>query len=411
MMRNRTGILALAVFLGLLALAHVVRRAPSATERAGGAADPLAPALAARVFPGTVTTQRAASSGWTFALDSAGRCLGAVASSHPHQDAILGHAGPVPLLIGADFQGIIQKIVLLENNETPSFVRRIERTGFLENWTGLAVTQAAALQVDAVSMATQTSSAIARTVRGRLAQLTATPIAAAPPSPDRFWRLSFDAWDAAIILLIGMAGLLTWRPGFLKQARHLRLARLVLLAASVGVLGFGAARMISLELFENWAVAGRIHGPAGGVLLVLAAMTASLLGGRNVYCHTLCPFGAAQELVGMLAPRRRRLPPSFTRRLRHLRTLLLVVVMASILIGRGLAPHLQEPFSAFRMAAAGWPALILAGLALAVSLLGIHRPWCAYFCSTGALLDALRPPPQRDPSVFHTVEKSPKSFP
>lgn len=395
MVRNRTGVLVFAVFLGALALAHVVRRAPSGTERARASAGPLEAALAARVFPGTVTTTLATSSGWTLALDSAGHCLGAVASSHPDQDSILGHSGPVPLLIGADTEGRIQKIVLLENHETPSFVRRIERAGFLESWTGLAIPQAAELQVDAVSMATLTSSAIVRTVRDRLTQLAGAPLATCPPSlTGRFWHLSFDAWDAAIVLLIGMAGLLSWRPGFLKQSRRFRLARIALLSASVGVLGVGAARMISMELFENWAVTGRIHGPAGVVLGVLTAMAFSLLRGRNAYCHHLCPFGAAQELVGKLAPRRRRLPAPLSRRLRHLRTLLLVVVLLSILTGRGLAPNLQEPFSAFRVMAAGWPALILAGLALAVSLLGIHRPWCAYFCSTGALLDALRKPPR-----------------
>lgn len=397
MVRNGAGMLTLAVFLGALALAHVARRTPSWSPAAANEA-PLKVEAAVRIFPGTVTTTLAASSRWTLALDSAGHCLGTVASSHPHQDTILGHAGPVPVLIGADTGGRIQKIVLLENHETPSFVRRIERAGFLENWTGLAVPQAAELQVDAVSMATLTSSAIARTVRARLTQLAGAPSApCSPPLTGGFWHLSFDVWDAAIILLIGMAGLLSWRPGFLKQSRPFRLARIALLSASVGVLGVGAARMISMELFENWAVAGRIHGPAGVVLLVLAAVAVSLLSGRNVYCHHLCPFGAAQELVGKLAPRRRHLPTSLSRRLRHLRTLLLVVVMLSILMGRGLAPHSQEPFSAFRAAAAGWPALVLAGLAMAVSLLGIHRPWCAYVCSTGALLDALRKPPQRDP--------------
>lgn len=394
MMRKRIGILALALFLGVLVLAHVVRRAPSSGEGAHGAsARPLEAAVVARAFPNTVSTALAPGSDWTLALDSEGRCLGAVVSSHPGLDGILGHGGPLPLLIGADAQGTIQKIVLLENNETPSFVRRIERSGFLESWTGLGVTQAAALQVDAVSMATLTSSAIARTVRGRLAQLAGSPIAVCPaPLPGRVWRLSFDGWDAAIALVIAMAGVISWRPGILKPERRFRLTRIALLGTSVGVLGFGAARMISLELFENWAVAGRIYGSAGLVLLVLAAVAFSLLTGRNIYCHHLCPFGAAQELVGKLAPRKRCLPAPLSRRLRHMRSLLLIVVMVSILIGRGLAPHLQEPFSAFRAAAAGWPALILAGLALAVSLLGIHRPWCAYFCSTGALLDALRKP-------------------
>jgi polyferredoxin len=81
--------------------------------------------------------------------------------------------------------------------------------------------------------------------------------------------------------------------------------------------------------------------------------------------------------------------------LRNVRYVLLVAVVLSLVAGRGLAPDWQEPFSAFRWAAAGWPARIIAILALLAAVLGIHRPWCSYFCSTGALLDAIRKTPKK----------------
>lgn len=385
----------LVLFLSALALAHAVRRGPS-TPAANSAEAPLGAETAARVFPGTVATRLAAGGGWTLCLDAAGNRLGAVASSQPHLDGILGHGGPVPVLIGADREGIIRRIVLLDNRETPGFVRRVERAGFLDQWTGRSVAEAAHLEVDAVSMATLTSSAIARTVQGRLAQLEGLPVQEADgrPGSDVF-ALSFGPMDAAILVLVAAAILLFLRVGVLKNPRVFRVARAGMLAASVALLGVAGATMVSMALIEGWAMAGRIHGGAGVVLLVLAAVAFPLLAGRNLYCHTLCPFGALQELLGMLSPRKRHLPHPVSRRLRYVRYVLLVAVVLSMIAGRGLVPDWQEPFSAFRWAAAGWPARIMAILALLAAVLGIHRPWCSYFCSSGALLDAIRKTPKK----------------
>jgi len=394
MMSHRSAVLLL-LFLAALALAHAVRHAPDSSAPVSGEA-PLGAEMAAQVFPGTAATRLAAGGGWTLCLDKDGNRLGAVAASRPHMDGILGHGGPVPVLIGADLEGQIRRIVLLENRETPGFVRRVERAGFLEKWSGLSVAQAAALDVDAVSMATMTSSAIARSVKGRLAMLDGMPMEEADGRPGSgVFALSFGPLDAAILVLVAAAVLLFLRVGVLKNPRVFRVARAGMLAASVALLGVAGATMVSMALIEGWAVAGRIHGGAGVALLVLAAVAFPLVAGRNLYCHTLCPFGALQELLGMLSPRKRHLPHPVSRRLRNVRYVLLVAVVLSLVAGRGLAPDWQEPFSAFRWAAAGWPARIIAILALLAAVLGIHRPWCSYFCSTGALLDAIRKTPKK----------------
>lgn len=395
---NRWGILALALFLAALALAHGVRRPPDADEAGGASGVPLDVALAARVFPAAASTRLARDGGWTVVYDGNAQRLGAVVSSSPEMDAILGYAGPVPVLIGVNPSGLVERIVLLDNRETPGFVRRVERAGFLEQWAGLSVAQAAALEVDAVSMATLTSSAIAQSIRGRLARLDGLPIEEMEARPGAgFLALSFGPLDAAILVLMAAAIGLFLRVGVLKNPRVFRVARMGLLLASVALLGGVGASMVSMALIEGWAVAGRIHGGAGLALLVLAAVAFPPLAGRNLYCQTLCPFGALQELLWTLSPRKRHLPHPVSHRLRRIRYVLLLAVVLSMIAGRGLSPDLQEPFSAFRWQAAGVPALVLAGLALLASALGFHRPWCSYFCSSGALLDAIRknPKPER----------------
>ncbi len=397
---KRWGFLALALFLAALALAHGVRRPPDADKAGGGGGVPLDVALAARVFPEAVSTRLARDGGWTVVVDGDAQPLGAVASSSPEMDGILGYAGPVPVLIGVNPAGLVQRIVLLDNQETPGFVRRVERAGFLGKWSGLSVSQAAALEVDAVSMATLTSSAIAQSIRGRLARLDGLPMEEMEARPaSGFFALTFGPLDAAILVLMAGAIGLFLRVGVLKNPRVFRVVRVGLLLASVVLLGWVGASMISMALIEGWAVAGRIHGGAGLALLVLAAVAFPLLASRNLYCQTLCPFGALQELLWTLSPRKRHLPHPVSHRLRRVRYLLLLAVVLSMIAGRGLAPDLQEPFSAFRWQAAGWAARGIAALALAFTLLGFHRPWCSYFCSSGALLDAIRKTPKPEKEI------------
>jgi Na+-translocating ferredoxin:NAD+ oxidoreductase RnfG subunit len=110
-----------------------------------------------RIFPDAAGVRLAKDGGWTHVYGPDGRRLGAVAGTSPDLDAVTGYAGPVPVLIGVELDGTIGKIVLLENRETAGFVRRVERAGFLEQWTGLSVAEAEKREVDAVSMATLTS--------------------------------------------------------------------------------------------------------------------------------------------------------------------------------------------------------------------------------------------------------------
>ncbi len=386
-----------ALFLASLALVHAVRRPGPAADAAGKAEGALDLEMVRRIFPEAAGVRLAGAGGWTLAYGPDGRRLGAVVCTSPDMDAVTGYAGPVPVLIGVDPEGIIAGLLLLENHETSGFVRRVDRAGFLNHWLGLPLAEAKQLEVDAVSMATLTSTAIARSIRGRLAMLEGLPLAEAEARAGGgiAWQM-FCGRDAAIAALVLAVALSAWRAGPLKNARVFRAARTGIQIASVALLGFVWASMFSMALLEGWAVAGRIHGGAGVFLLAVVVLGFPVATGRNLYCQGLCPFGSAQELLWKLSPRKRHLPHAVSHRLRGVRYALLAAVILSMIAGRGLSPEWQEPFSAFRWAAASWPARILAGLALLVAAAGYHRPWCSYFCSSGALLDLIRKTPKSE---------------
>ena len=100
--------------------------------------------------------------------DAKGNKLGTVLFSSPYSDGIKGFNGPTPLLIALDAEGRINNVVLLENQETPNFAKRVVDGGLYQAWNGLTVDEALDKQVDAVSGATFTSNGVKKSLVARL---------------------------------------------------------------------------------------------------------------------------------------------------------------------------------------------------------------------------------------------------
>lgn len=123
--------------------------------------------------------------------------------------------------------------------------------------------------------------------------------------------------------------------------------------------------------------------PVGWLAIALFALPllAALLVGR-VFCGSVCPLGALQEVVLV---RFLTVPPAVDRALRLIPWVLLIVASVLAWTGGDWLICLLDPFvHVFRMA--GPPALL--GVALVVLLLAtvIGRPYCRYLCPYGALL-------------------------
>ena len=97
-----------------------------------------------------------------------GKVIGTVLLSSPYSDNINGFNGPTPLQIAFDNNGRIIEVRVLDNNETPSFLKRVVDAGFLESWNGLTAEEALKKEVDAVSGATYSSNGIQRSLKARL---------------------------------------------------------------------------------------------------------------------------------------------------------------------------------------------------------------------------------------------------
>ena len=100
--------------------------------------------------------------------DAKGNKLGTILFSLPYSDGVKGFNGPTPLLIALDADGRIKNIVILENQETPNFAKRVVEGGLYEAWNGLTVDEALGKDVDAISGATYTSNGVKKSLMARL---------------------------------------------------------------------------------------------------------------------------------------------------------------------------------------------------------------------------------------------------
>jgi uncharacterized protein with FMN-binding domain len=77
---------------------------------------------------------------------------------------IIGFNGDIPMEINI-VDGKIESINILNNDETPGFLRKVTNSELLENFYGLTPKEAIGLEIDAVSGATYSSTAIIKSVK------------------------------------------------------------------------------------------------------------------------------------------------------------------------------------------------------------------------------------------------------
>ncbi len=310
--------------------------------------------------------------------DRNNRRIGRLLHTQPLTKHIIGYGSYLPIIIGVDADDKITGLLLQKNDETPGFVKRLEKLGFFASWNGQFASEAVNLPVDAVSRATMTSRATIESLRLRLAEY--VKVEQIRRQVDyRALTIEVTAW---VFLLVAFCG--CFAPARLAKYRKIYLFFAIL------VPGFMLGRFFSVELLYNWAINGiPFSSQLFMVALVALAIVIPLLSGRSWYCTWYCPYGAAQELLGHACSKKIEPTGRAARIARYVRPAFLLVIAMLLITGVSFSLSSIEPFSAFMLASASQAVLILAGVFLTLSLI-IRRPWCNYFCPSGQIVEMLR---------------------
>lgn len=284
---------------------------------------------------------------------------------------VIGYAGAVPVSIYVKGE-VIERVELEDNNETPSFLRRLINVDFLSSWNNMTLRDAATTNIDAVSGATYSSNAIAQNVQQGAAY--ATNIGAGGGSSI------FDLKSMLGVLVVLLGVVLTFSK---KKNKPVQIIYMVL---NVGIIGFWCGSFLSLSQIISWLANGfNFSVSLVTITLLFVTLIMPLIGKKGTYCQHHCPMGAAQELVSLIPIKDIKINNKLAKFLNNLRYYILLALLFIMWIGVGFEILDYEVFSAFLYSSASVVVLIMAGVFILLSLI-IKRPYCRFVCPTGALI-------------------------
>lgn len=321
-----------------------------------------------------------------FVRDLGGKELGYVLRTSPVTDSIIGYRGWTDTLVAFDPALHVVGVRIRSSQDTRDHVTDVrDDRYFMKTWNGKSWDEIARrtpeeMGIEGVSGASMTSMAMAEGIMRRLR--TADAALAWQPPPLRWTWI-----DTGLAAIIAMGGWLVFAGTYGRK--WLRIGFQVLV---IGYVGFLAGMPLAQSIFAGWAQNGVPWRNAPGLVLLLAAALAVPWTTRKpLYCQQLCPHGAAQELLGRVAPKRWRiaLPRELAAGLRWLPGLLLGMVIVITIVGLPIDLAHLEPFDAYSLRAAGIATIAIAVVGLIGSLF-VPMAYCHYGCPTGAVLEFIR---------------------
>ncbi|MBW6480768.1 MAG: FMN-binding protein [Bacteroidales bacterium] len=280
-----------------------------------------------------------------------------------------GYSGDITLITLTDKDFRIKDIRILDHSETYSYFQKLHQQNFFQHLQGkhTAMSQQAN-PVDIVSGATVSCMAIVQAIEASYLE--------AEGHKQRFTMVA-PGWKEAVLLLLFVNGII------LLKSRKSNLKKKVLWASqliSVIFLGVWLNNYLTLTQI-NALLLGHFPLSSGGLflgILLAGSILPPLLTGKNLYCHTVCPFGAAQRITGLLGTPRAFRPP-WHRKLKYLQWGLTLAALSMALAFRNPAISDYTIFDNFFRV--GGPTLLITVTIITIlTSLVVSHPWCNFLC-------------------------------
>lgn len=295
---------------------------------------------------------------------------------------IRGYAGSVNIALVVDDEGAIISLHHVSSKETESYLKKIANEGFYNQFIGLKLH--GANRVDAVSGATLTTEAIAKTATKLVEKAMPEPLVTfADVSELKAFEVEAKLtwwWILHISVIF-----ILFVYGIQKKFKKSKQGIIVISIISVVYIGFFLNNSFTFISFLHPFVGTQVSSLVG--LYALFTLLGAIWG-KNTYCKYVCPFGNAQRLVLQFSPKKMRskffIPNQYINKIRLGITM---VLMTGVLLG-------LRSWSNFEL----FPDLfgldiktVWFFIAVITVFFTARYPmiWCRLLCPTGSVLDLI----------------------
>ena len=316
---------------------------------------------------------------------------GYVFSSEDMAPQVRGFGGQINLGVYVDPNGTLIDFHIISSNETPTYLDLLREPdagniSWLDRLKGQDLFQSQPFAgIDAVTGATVSSEAILSALQTSGHRF-ATQVLGRQVEPTPAERILQTGYPLDATYLIGvllLSLIVIYRGGFWSRLAVLTL-NLILGGIWLNV-QFSTEQIATALSFRTPAVA------LSGVFFLVVGVPLIVILFGNIYCGYICPFGAAQELLGHIIPQ--RLKPSMTREKMRLprfaKYVILFILVLVFFLSRSRSTLAADPLISV-FSPHFWRAflVVVVGIALVGSVF-YTRFWCRYLCPAGAFLSLL----------------------
>lgn len=223
------------------------------------------------------------------------------------------------------------------------------------------------------------------------------------PLWQQLWQSRWLELSITLAYLLILSLLFAFQRKLMKLTRMVRVVRgasLLFVLFFIGIYAQGQLSVVNiytllLDLVDGFSIEVYLLDPVIFVLWSFVFLSLFIVG-RGLYCGWLCPFGALQEIMAVVAQylkiRQIRIKPAYHKYAQKIKYVVLVGLLATSFYSLTLAEKLAEiePFktSITLYFVRYWPFVLYALLLLGLSL-KIHKVYCRYLCPLGAGLAIL----------------------
>lgn len=287
-----------------------------------------------------------------------------------------GYSGRIKLLIRYDSDSVLGKVHVVSSNETPSYFSKVMSRDFLKHFEQEEVLSVFKDQknIDVISGATKTCTGITEGVKE--ASLRFAEFQNITPLPERQAAELRIGSKEIIILFLFLLGILSRIRTFPYQG----LVKWLSLFTGMIFLGFVYNEPISLTRINSFLIGfwPDWHSELHIYLLIFGVLLIFLTSGKNVYCHSICPFGHLQELTARTGNAKPIKMKSGYLWIWVQRLLAWAAVLLALFFRNPVVSEYEVFGPIFQFTGSVWLFVLLA-LVIIASLL-IKKPWCNFFC-------------------------------